>query len=255
MGKFVWHDLMTSDVDVAKAFYGQVAGWTGAHDGPDMGDYQMFVGPRGPLGGLMVMAQEAAARGAPNHWMAYSQVADLTGAVGQVRQLSGAVFKEIPVPGVGRFAICQDPQGGHFALFQSDRDPGQDKGEPVAGEFSWAELATSDVAGAWEFYSAVLGWEVAQDVDMGPMGTYRIFKTADMEGQRGLGGIFERPPGVPVVAWLHYITVADLEAAIATAVGQGGELVRGPMDVPGGDRVAQLRDNQGAAFALHSRSG
>jgi predicted enzyme related to lactoylglutathione lyase len=252
IGTFVWHDLMTSDIEAAKAFYGAVVGWTSTHAGPGMNDYQMFVGPRGPLGGVMVLPAEARAGGSPCHWMAYSQVGDLNGALARVRDLGGAVLKQLPIPSVGLFGICQDPQGGYFALFQPDDAEASGKGPSQAGEFSWAELATTDPAAAWDFYSGVLGWEVAMDADMGPMGTYRIFKTSDMEGQKGLGGIFGLAPGMPAVGWLHYISVDDLDAAIATAVDLGGKLLNGPMVVPGGDRVAQLMDDQGAAFALHS---
>ena len=51
--------------------------------------------------------------------------------------------------------------------------------------------------------------------------------------------------------WLYYTTVPDLDAAIERAKAGGGKLVNGPMEVPGGDRVAQLDDPQGAAFALY----
>ncbi len=32
---FIWHDLMTSDVEAAKAFYGAVVGWTFEAQMPD----------------------------------------------------------------------------------------------------------------------------------------------------------------------------------------------------------------------------
>ena len=32
----------------------------------------------------------------------------------------------------------------------------------------------------------------------------------------------------------------------------GGQILNGPMDVPGNDRVAQAMDPQGAAFGIHS---
>jgi predicted enzyme related to lactoylglutathione lyase len=45
--------------------------------------------------------------------------------------------------------------------------------------------------------------------------------------------------------------MSDLDGAIARATKKGGKVLNGPMDVPGGGRIAQLVDGQGAAFALH----
>lgn len=249
IGKFVWHDLMTGDVAGAQSYYGAVAGWsTTPFEGSEQG-YEMWVGPRGPIGGSIKMPAEM--QGVPPHWLAYNHVADVDASVAQVTELGGSVQNRMEIPMVGRIAICQDPQGGWFALFQPAGDSPDQGGPAQPGEFSWAELGTTDQQGAWDFYSAILGWTVAMDMDMGPGGNYRIFKTPDMEGHGGLGGFYDKPPQVPVVAWLYYITVADIDAAVKTAVERGGKLLNGPMEVPGGDRVAQLMDAQGAAFGLH----
>lgn len=83
---------------------------------------------------------------------------------------------------------------------------------------------------------------------MGPMGTYRIFGVGDSR----LGGIMTTPrdhPSPP--AWLFYAETGDLDAALRRATTKGAKVLSGPMDVPGGGRIAQLVDPQGAAFALH----
>ena len=54
--------------------------------------------------------------------------------------------------------------------------------------------------------------------------------------------------------WLHYTQVADLDAAVERAKSKGGKLLHGPMEVPGGARIAQMMDPQGAAFALHEEA-
>ena len=82
---------------------------------------------------------------------------------------------------------------------------------------------------------------------MGPDGVYRVFGFSE-EDQ--LGGTFPRPKEDPHSAWSYYIGVADLDAAIARAVAAGGTLANGPMEVPGGSRVANLQDPQGAWFSL-----
>ena len=52
--------------------------------------------------------------------------------------------------------------------------------------------------------------------------------------------------------WLHYVTVDDMDAAVERIEKGGGKIVNGPMDVPGGDVVAQCVDPQGAFFAVHA---
>ena len=51
--------------------------------------------------------------------------------------------------------------------------------------------------------------------------------------------------------WIYYTETSDLDAAIARATKKGAKVMNGPMDVPGGGRIAQFMDPQGAAFALH----
>jgi predicted enzyme related to lactoylglutathione lyase len=82
---------------------------------------------------------------------------------------------------------------------------------------------------------------------MGAMGTYTLFG----RGGSDLGGMYQRPVDVPVSAWIYYFQVADIDAAIARTASRGGKLLRGPMPVPSGARVALLIDPQGAVFAAH----
>jgi predicted enzyme related to lactoylglutathione lyase len=83
---------------------------------------------------------------------------------------------------------------------------------------------------------------------MGAMGKYLIFGIGDKD----LGGMFTKPKEMPAPShWLYYVTVTDIDAAIAKAKAKGAKLLNGPMEVPGGARVAQLDDPQDAGFGLH----
>jgi predicted enzyme related to lactoylglutathione lyase len=57
---------------------------------------------------------------------------------------------------------------------------------------------------------------------------------------------------MPVPGWLYYVRVPDVKEAVEAAKREGGKVLNGPMEVLGGDLVAQCLDPQGAAFALHS---
>jgi predicted enzyme related to lactoylglutathione lyase len=253
-GRFVWYDLMTTDPEAAKAFYTAVAGWgTEVWENPGM-SYTMWTANGKPMGGTMALPVEAAAGGARPHWLAYVDVPDVDATVERARELGAAVM--VPprdIPTVGRYSVLADPQGAVIAAFTPEQRQPEPEGMPPVGEFSWHELATTDPEAAFAFYSELFGWEKTSDFDMGAMGLYQMY------GRNGktLGGIFRKPaemPGPP--AWLYYARVADVDAAIEAARQQGGQVLMGPKEVPGGDLIAQLLDPQGGMFAVHqSKSG
>ena len=72
-------------------------------------------------------------------------------------------------------------------------------------------------------------------------------------GSRAGGARYNRPPEVPAAHWLPYVHLpsADLVAKLATE--HGGKVMHGPMEVPGGDRIAIMMDPQGAPIAAHAQ--
>jgi predicted enzyme related to lactoylglutathione lyase len=246
-GRFVWFDLMTTDQVGAIDFYTKIANWgTTVWEGPS--PYTMWTNGTTALGGIMPLPPEAEA---PPHWLAYISSPDTDATVAEANGL-GATTVVAPndIPTVGRFAVMSDPQGAVFAIFTPAEGPPGHEGPAAAGEFSWHELMTTDQAAAFEFYQRLFGWEKGQSVDMGPVGVYQIY------GRNGvdLGGMFNNPneqPGGP--AWLHYIMVQDIQRAAEATKEHGGQVINGPMEVPGGDWIFQAIDPQGAMFAMHAR--
>jgi predicted enzyme related to lactoylglutathione lyase len=122
------------------------------------------------------------------------------------------------------------------------------------GEVSWHELATTNHEEAFEFYTTLFGWQKTDAMDMGEMGTYQMYGPESDEAVT-YGGIFNKPPDMPAPPhWLYYIRVDDIHAAVDRVKENGGQVLNGPMEVPGGDQIAQCLDPQGAAFALHASS-
>src|SRR5262249_56590548 len=111
------------------------------------------------------------------------------------------------IPRDGRFSVLADPQGGVFAAFtRLPSSTSRPEGPPQVGDISWHELATTDHAAAFRFYSTLFGWEKDEAMDMGPMGIYQIYKR---KGQQ-LGGIYNKPAGMPFPPpWLLYPRVPD----------------------------------------------
>ena len=249
-GRFVWYDLMTPDPDAAREFYHRTFGWDSeAWEGPEV--YAMWKRGDTPFGGVMTLPAEAAEAGAPPHWLGYVATADGEAVCARAGELGGKVLHgPHDVPDKGRFAILADPQGAVIAAWQSSREYEVSDDPPAVGEPSWHELATTGYQAAFDFYADLFGWRLLQDMDMGEGWMYRIYGI----GERQLGGIFDRPPEMPANAWLYYVRVADLGTTLEAVIAHGGQVVNGPMEVPGGDRVAQCLDPQGAMFALHERA-
>ena len=251
-GRFVWYDLMTTDPTAAKAFYNQLIGWgTQPWEGGDMA-YTMWTLGKDPFGGVMDLPKEASDAGAPSHWLAYVAVTDVAVSCDRATELGGTVLHApTDIEGAGCFAILKDPQGAVFAVYTSE-DLSTDAPQPPGiGQISWHELATSDLQAGFDFYSDLFGWDTKEDMDMGDGWMYRMYGEPE---SFPLGGMFTKPeemPGPPM--WLYYISVPSVDDAVAKVKELGGQVLKGPMDVPGGDKIAQCVDPQGAMFALHSK--
>ena len=247
-GNFVWYEHMTKDPKAAMAFYGEVVGWKTQPFAEGGGDYTMWVGTQGPLGGVMTLPEQAAKMGATPNWMGHVQVADVDATAALTKKLGGKVYKEpSDIPTVGRFAVLADPQGAVFSVFKPGSAMTLHDGSKD-GEFCWNELVTSDSEAGFKFYSEVFGWKSLQEMDMGPMGTYRLYGI----GEKQIGGMMTTPKGAPMPpSWIFYVNVSDLDGAIVRATKMGAKVMNGPMEVPGGARIAQLMDPQGAAFSMH----
>jgi uncharacterized protein len=244
-GNFVWYENLTSDPKAAMAFYTEVVGWKTQPFGENTG-YTMWVGSQGPLGGVMKLPDEAAKMGAPPHWMGSVMVDDVDATVAQVKSLGGKIYKEPDeIPTVGRFAIIADPQGAAMSVFKPSSD--MEKHEIKQGEICWNELYTTDPEAALGFYEKIFGWQVLKTMDMGDMGTYRIFG----KGEAQYGGVMKVPQPQMPPSWCYYIEIGDVDAAVARSTAKGAKVTMGPMPIPTGGRIAILTDPQGATFAFH----
>ncbi|MFN2398491.1 MAG: VOC family protein [Gemmatimonadaceae bacterium] len=252
-GRFIWHELLTSDPKSAQSFYTKLIGWGAKAWDKSEDPYIMWTVDETPLGGLMKLPADAAKAGAPPHWLAYVSTPDVDATAAQVAKLGGStVLKPMDVPTVGRVAVFSDPQGAIFGVYCPDKGTPDVDQEPKPGEFSWHELTTTDHEAALKFYATLFGWEKSEALDMGAMGIYQMY------GRNGrmLGGMFNKTPDMPMPPnWANYIMVGDINASAAKVKQFGGQVLMGPMEVPGGSWIVQGLDPQGAAFALHQKAG
>jgi uncharacterized protein len=257
-GSFIWYELMTTDPLGAKAFYEAVAGWQidGASVSPEM-DYRMISRADGGMtGGVFTLNDEMLAEGAKPCWLGYIGVDDCDAAANAVAAAGGKVLMPpMDVPMAGRIAMVADCCGAPYYIMTPNPPP--DGGESTAfsvdgiGACAWNELYAGNQANALAFYTGLYGWTLPEPMDMGPMGTYQFIEHDGIP----VGAIMARPEQAPMPAWNHYFRVADIDAAKAAAEAQGGTILMGPMEVPGGDWAMMGIDPQGAAFALVGAKG
>ncbi len=127
----------------------------------------------------------------------------------------------------------------------SDEQCGENSQEDkTPGIFSWNELLTQDPEGSLKFYCDLFGWTV-ESMDM-PGGKYHCL----MAGNRPVAGMVQPPAAEVPTQWNSYVTVEDLDAAVAKAAELGAAICMPPTDIPGKGRFASLSDPQGAAIAL-----
>ena len=110
-GDFSWTELMTTDVDAAKAFYQSVFGWE-AEEMPMQGGTYLVLKVAGKgIGGIMKLPPNMPP-GTPPHWMTYVTVADVDATAKKASDSGGQILMPpTDIPNVGRFCTIQDPQG------------------------------------------------------------------------------------------------------------------------------------------------
>jgi hypothetical protein len=248
-GAFCWAEVGTVDRKRTKTFYGELFGWK-YEDKPAgaFGVYTMCKTGGKDLAGLYEMSPELLRSGVPPHWMSYVAVPSADAACEKVKKHGGKVQQgPFDVMDVGRMAICQDPTGATFSVWQAKAH----KGSSVMGESGtpcWFELATRGVEKAERFYKDVFGWSVKTGSDAGFV--YREFSPPGSAMPQG--GMMELTPqhGPVPPHWMIYFTVEDCDADASHCQALGGKVVVPPMDIPNVGRFSVLADPAGATFAI-----
>lgn len=254
-GQFIWYELVTPNMAAAAQFYNKVVGWNhaAADNMTASGDaYMLFKIPGHDMGvaGMMALKPEMVSGGVKPAWIGYVNVDDVDAKAKAFKENGGAVhMPPTDIPGIGRFAVVADLHGAILYLFkpQMPEGPLPEMPKPgTPGTVGWNELYAGEGVDAFNFYSKMFGWQKSRAMDMGPMGVYQIF---GLEG-RDIGGMMTKMETMPVPFWNYYFTVEALDPAIAILKAQGGTVINGPHEVPGGAWIVQALDPQGAMFSL-----
>ena len=124
-GHVWWTELMTSDVERASRFYGEVMGWEtvrvasgdpARRPGPGERTYTVFRKGDETVCGVFKMAGKEFA-GIPDYWFTYIAVDDVDAACERVVAKGGQVLKPpYDIENVGRVAVICDPEGAVIGI-------------------------------------------------------------------------------------------------------------------------------------------
>ena len=239
-----WVDLMTSDVDGARSFYGQLFGWEAEDPNEEFGGYFNFTKDGVMVAGGMSSMPDS---GVPDVWSVYLATDDARKTVEAVTANGGQVIADaMDVEDLGTMAVVTDCCGAAIGMWQ----PGLHKGFGILGQPgapSWWELLTRDYDGAVAFYQSVFGWTTRTHEDSSD---FRYAMAVD--GDQPLAGIMDAssflPEGVPN-HWSVYFGVDDTDATLAQVVALGGTVRMPAEDTPYG-RMATVADPTGAQFKV-----
>jgi len=233
LGKFVWVDLVTQDVEESKSFYGALFGWTFL-----AGDrYTQVLHNGTPIAGIV--RAEDPERG--SEWVGNLSVADVDSAAALVSERDGVIEREpVDAPERGRLAVVSDPEGALLLLLRASGGDPPDA-EPLVGSWLWRELWTHDVDSAAAFYAALAGYEYETVEFRGR--PYHVLK----QGGVPRAGVVDAPPEVHPL-WLPYVRVEDPEDTAARAATLGARIVMQ------GEHAAILVDPTGAPIGIQAWS-
>lgn len=241
-----WVSLMVHGLDATEEFYGALFGWEFQPGPQQLGPYVRALLDGREVAGLGRLPPD---RHLPIAWTPYfaSQNADLTAET--VRSRGGTIgVGPLDAADAGRLAICSDPAGAVFGIWQSAAHLGTAV-SGVPGTPAWNELLTFESASVAKFYRTVFGYEeepvVSADLDYVAL----LLGGEPVAGIHGVGHALPRDRGPH---WVTYFQVADVDDAVDHLVHLGGQVLKPVHDTDHG-RVAGVADPEGARFAMVQR--
>src|SRR5437762_2701526 len=143
VGKFVWHEQVSSDPKQAQDFYTQLFGWGTEVFKPGEADYTMITSGGQSHGGISKATEGAP----PPHWLSHVRVDNVDETIEKAKGAGGKLAAgPFEMGEVGRIAILSDPQGAFISAYEPEG-----AGPVPAGGFVWDELGPTDADGAQRF--------------------------------------------------------------------------------------------------------
>ena len=242
-GEFCWINMLTPRPAEARGFFGTLLGWTYVEI-PGMG-HAVKVGGR-DIGGLFDLDGPNTPKGTLPVIGVMVKVESADAACEKVKSLGGKAKPAFDIKDQGRMAVCFDPNGAEFDVWEPKKMLGTDADSTLHGAPSWFETMTTDVDRAATFYSSLFGW--TSEVMQTPGFPYTTFKN----GGTDVANMLQITPQMGTLRphWVTYFTVTDAEATVLEAVKLGATPNRRIHDVPGVGRFCGITSPQGVTFCV-----
>lgn len=245
LGKIIWNDLITEDIDAARRFYGELFGWS--FEPERMRDDRPYVVARSGrvlVAGIVEVARHSGSA-SYSRWLPYASVNDVDAAVARAIAGGGRVVVPARQVGIGRIAVVVDAEGAVMGLARSRiGDPDDSTTAPAPGRVVWTELLANDPDAASRFYANVIGY-VPHIIERHG-GPYTLLAY----GGVNRAGIFRNPSEQAVPTWLTSFGVEDPAAAAARVEALGGKVILPPSPQLRGGAMALIEDPTGALLIL-----
>lgn len=242
-GDFCWVNIITPQPAESCAFFSTLLGWrctempgmgfglsVGGHDFGALFDLHAPNTPAGtlPLVGVMIKVDNADA------------------FCERVRAAGGRAGTPFNIMSRLRMAVCHDPSGANFDVWESKSGSGTQVDTAQPGAPVWFDVLSHDMDRDAAFYAETFGWTVQR---------IPFAERPYIEFRRGgvpVAGMLEHTPEMqtPKPVWLTYFNVADVVAAAAQTVSLGGEVVLPPRLIPGVGSFCGLKSPQGVPFSV-----
>ncbi|MGA7824774.1 MAG: VOC family protein [Steroidobacteraceae bacterium] len=249
VGKVVWAELVTPDLEGAKRFYSGLFGWT-FRGVPGDSNYALALLDGTPVAGLFQKALPAGQSRQPA-WLTFLAVRDVDAAQQGALQHGGKVLSKAHYyPHRGRQAVLADPDGAVFAVLAAEGgDPPDYLAAP--GEWIWSSLLVADPKQETAFYKSLFGYDVydlaSEGGNEGDAQHYIL--SSDDYARAGLNALpadsMRRHPH-----WLNFVRVTDAADTAKRAVALGGRVLVEPRIDRHGGHLAVLADPSGAPFGV-----
>jgi predicted enzyme related to lactoylglutathione lyase len=249
--RFVWYEILTTDVAAASAFYRNVFGWRAKDVSTPELAYTVLAAGEVPVGGLMELPEEGRRLGATPRWVGYVAVDDVDATATQIRRRGGKVLLPPTDSNIGRVSVVADPQKATFALVSGlTHGQRQPDGLDELGRVGWHELLAEDRNKIFDFYGELFRWQKAEG-EAEAADLYQLFSA----GGQTIGGMLTKLPSVQQACWLYYFNVDDIDEAAKRVNAGGGRTLQGPTELHDDCWIARCVDPQGALFALQGVRG
>ena len=245
VGKVIWNDLVTDDIDAARSFYGSLFGWT-FEKGSSRGGRAYSLAKSGGVYVAGIVEMRTESQGAEfSRWLPYISVPDVDAAIAKATPAGGKVAAGPLNVRFGRVAALTDPEGAVFGLIRTNiGDPDDTTTAPAPGRIVWTEMLSNDPDSAARFYESVVGYSSSKVPRRG--GQYTVLSRE----QKDRAGILENPSDQAVPVWLTYFGVDDPAATAARAAELGGSIVLPVSPELREGTMAVVKDPTGALLVL-----